>query len=262
MISKAFIQEQGNRRLQKEEQRVVEELRHRGIPITFYTEKRIRRRQLMLDSESLVVGDMSCIVGALQQLSIPEPEPNDYPISLHEFLHRRVWRSTLAELEPVLRDGRYLAMFVKPATRRKRFTGCVFESEYDMSQVYAVSRQEKVWCSEVVTWLSEYRIYVVHSEIRSVDHYAGNTDIPIDVAEVHRAIQALDQAGESYAGYAIDFGVLDSGQTALVEMNDGFAIGAYSIDSKNYTDMIWARWEELLAQREANPSVQRIDEQT
>ncbi len=248
MISKAFIQEQGNGRLREEEQRVVEELKRRGIPITFYTEKRIRRRQLPLDSESLVVEDMPCIAGALQQLSIPEPAPNDYPVSLREFLHRRVWQSTLRELKLGLCERRYPATFVKPATRRKRFTGCVFESEYDLPQLYGVSRQEKVWCSEVVAWLSEYRIYVVHSEIRSVDHYTGNADIPVDIAEVRCAIQALDQAGESYAGYAIDFGVLASGQTALVEMNDGFAIGAYTIDSKNYTDMIWARWEELLAQ--------------
>ncbi|MEM8604121.1 MAG: ATP-grasp domain-containing protein, partial [Cyanobacteria bacterium P01_H01_bin.121] len=62
--------------------------------------------------------------------------------------------------------------------------------------------------------------------------------------------QALDNAGDSYAGYAIDFGVLTSGQTALVEMNDGFAVGAYGIDSRNYTDMIWARWEQLLSQRQ------------
>ncbi|NES96354.1 MAG: ATP-grasp domain-containing protein [Desertifilum sp. SIO1I2] len=250
MISKAFIQEQGNGRLGEEEQRVVAELKRRGIPIAFYTEKRIHRRQLPLDGESLIVGDMSCIAGALKQLSIPEPKPNDYPTSLSEFLHRRVWRSTLGELEGGLQDSRYRATFVKPATRRKRFTGCVFESEYDFSQAYGVSRQEKVLCSEVVAWLSEYRIYVVHSEIRNVDWYAGNADIPIDIEEVRRAIQVLDQAKESYAGYAIDFGVLASGQTALVEMNDGFAVGAYSIDSKNYTDMIWARWEELLAQRQ------------
>ncbi|MDI9637578.1 ATP-grasp domain-containing protein [Geitlerinema splendidum] len=250
MISKAFIQEQGNGRLREEEGRVVVELQRRGIPIAFYTEKRIHRRQLPLDGESLVVGDMPCISGALKQLSIPEPQPNDYPTSLHKFLHRRVWQSTLEELERGLREGCYPATFVKPATRRKRFTGCVFESEYDLSQVYGVSRQEKVLCSEVVAWLSEYRIYVVHSEIRNVDWYAGNADIPIDIEEVRRAIQVLDQAKESYAGYAIDFGVLASGQTALVEMNDGFAVGAYSIDSKNYTDMIWARWEELLTQRQ------------
>lgn len=112
-----------------------------------------------------------------------------------------------------------------------------------------MSRQEKLLCSEVVSWLSEYRVYVVHSEIRSIDHYDGNANIPLDIEKVHCAIKTLENAGEFYAGYAIDFGVLDSGETALVEMNDGFAIGAYKINRKDYTDMILARWEELLSQR-------------
>ncbi|NEU81736.1 ATP-grasp domain-containing protein [Nostoc sp. UIC 10630] len=246
MISKAFIQEQGNGRLRHEEQLVSEELRARGILITFYTQKRIQRRQLALDNESLVVGDMPCILGAIKQLGIPEPEPNDYPASLKNFMHRRTWTSTLEQLEIELRKGRYAPTFAKPATRRKRFTGYVFESEYDLCQVYGVSRQEPLLCSEVVSWVSEYRIYVVHSQIRSIDHYDGNPNIVLDIEKVLCAIQALDNAGESIAGYAIDFGVLDSGETALVEMNDGFAIGAYKIDRKNYTDMIVARWEELL----------------
>jgi hypothetical protein len=99
VISHAFIQEQGNGRLRTEERLVVEELNRRGVPTTLYTEKRIRRRQLPLDARSLVVGDMPCILGALQQLEIPAPLPNDYPASLHDFLHRRVWRSTLGALE-------------------------------------------------------------------------------------------------------------------------------------------------------------------
>ncbi|BAT51848.1 hypothetical protein NOS3756_07780 [Nostoc sp. NIES-3756] len=246
MISKAFIQEQGNRRLRHEEQLVSEELTARGISITFYTQKRIHRRQLALDNKSLVVGDMPCILGAIKQLGIPEPEPNDYPASLKNFMHRRTWTSSLEQLEIELRNGRYVPIFAKPATRRKRFTGCVFESEYDLCRVYGVSRQEPLLCSEVVSWLSEYRVYVVHSQIRSIDHYHGNPNVLLDIEKVLCAIQALDDAGESYAGYAIDFGVLDSGETALVEMNDGFAIGAYKIDQKNYTDMILARWEELL----------------
>lgn len=246
MISKAFIQEQGNGRLRHEEQFVSEELKARGIPITFYTQKRIHRRQLALDNESLVVGDMPCILGAIKQLGIPEPEPNDYPASLKNFMHRRTWTSTLEQLEIELRNGRYAPTFAKPATRRKRFTGYVFESEYDLYRVYGVSRQEPLLCSEVVSWVSEYRVYVVHSQIRSIDHYDGNPNVLLDVEKVLDAIEALDNAGESIAYPAIDFGVLDSGQTALVEMNDGFAIGAYKIDNKNYTDMILARWEELL----------------
>ncbi|VEP13629.1 hypothetical protein H1P_210010 [Hyella patelloides LEGE 07179] len=76
VISQAFIQEQGNELLRQEERRVVEELNRRRIPITFYTEKRIRRRQLSLDYESLVVGDLPCISGALKQLSIISPLGN------------------------------------------------------------------------------------------------------------------------------------------------------------------------------------------
>jgi hypothetical protein len=34
-------------------------------------------------------------------------------------------------------------------------------------------------------------------------------------------------------------------------MNDGFSIGAYNINRKDYTDMILARWEEILSQRVA-----------
>ncbi|MDZ8051117.1 MAG: hypothetical protein RMX68_017735 [Aulosira sp. ZfuVER01] len=91
MISQAFIQEQGNGKLRHEEQLVTEELRERGIPITFYTQKRIHRRQLSLESQSLVVGDMSCVLSALKQLGIPEPLPNDYPASLSNFMHRRIY---------------------------------------------------------------------------------------------------------------------------------------------------------------------------
>ncbi len=110
-----------------------------------------------------------------------------------------------------------------------------------------VSRNEKLICSEIVRWKSEYRVYVVNSEIRAIDYYDGDPGIMVSREVIEKAVEALDRHKESYAGYAIDFGVLDSGETALIEMNDGFAVGAYSIDADNYTDMILARWEELLS---------------
>ena len=58
-ITKAFIQERGNGKLRHEEKLIAEELEKRNIPITFYTAKRIRRRQLPLCDRSLVVGDFN-----------------------------------------------------------------------------------------------------------------------------------------------------------------------------------------------------------
>ena len=232
--------------MKHEEALVVQELKRRHIPYTLYTEKRIHRRQLPLDDTSLLVGDMPCVYGALKQLHIPIPSPNSYPHALKRFLHRKMWTCTLEALEVSLRQGADIALFAKPTSKEKRFTGQVFSSEHDLFAVQGISRKEPLVCSEVVRWMSEYRAYVVDGKIRACDHYAGDDSILLDDVELQHAVAALEASHEAYAGYAIDFGVLHTGETALVELNDGFAVGAYAIGAKDYTDMIIARWQELL----------------
>lgn len=59
---------------------------------------------------------------------------------------------------------------------------------------------------------------------------------------------ALGEAGEAVAGYAIDVGLLDDGQLALVECNDGFALGLYpGMAPSRYAELLFARWRELLS---------------
>jgi hypothetical protein len=249
----AFLQELGSGRLRHEEQLVADELTLRNIPFTLFTYKRIQRRQLPLDGETFLVGDMDCIQGALKQLDVPAPSPNDYPKSMSSFMRRRTWRSTLADLERDIAGEGRAPVFAKPASRQKRFTGKVFNGTEDFYSVSGVSRAEEILCSEVVKWLSEYRVYVIQSRIVSIDNYAGDKNIPLDVSAVESALAALQNAEEAPAAYGIDFGVLDTGQTALVEMNDGVAIGAYSIDKRPYTDLLMTRWAELISSRRALP---------
>lgn len=243
---RAYLLQEGHGKLGHEEQLVAGELARRGVPVDLFTPKRIRRRQLALDAETLVVGDTDSVYGALKQLGVPLPVANPYPSSLAPFMHRRAWRSTLGQvLDRSLEDtGR--AVFVKPADREKRFTGCVVEPGSDESPFHGVSRRLPVLCAERVSWRSEHRVYVVRSEVRAICHYDGDPEVKLDPQTLTSALDALDRSQESRAGYAIDFGVLDSGETALVEMNDGFAIGAYQIAAVDYTDMLIARWEELV----------------
>ncbi|NWK57718.1 ATP-grasp domain-containing protein [Verrucomicrobiaceae bacterium N1E253] len=246
MITQAYIEESGNGKLRHESALVAEEMKARGIPYKTFTVKKIYRRQLPLDSMTLVVGDMDCMYGALKQLGIDIPPNNDYPKSLSHLLHRKVWTTTLGAVkESFLNSG--VPVFIKPAGRKKVFTGFVCEDSNDLYRCLGVSRKEPVYCSEIVSWVSEFRVYVSNSQILGVDFYRGDDSKSIDITVVEQAIKDLDQASESYAGYAIDFGVLSSGETALVEMNDGFSVGAYSIDKSKYTDMTISRWEELLS---------------
>ncbi|MCO7226180.1 ATP-grasp domain-containing protein [Pleionea sp. CnH1-48] len=168
MINKAYIQTKGNNKFRHEEQLVVSELGVRGISFDVFTEKRINRRNLPLDINTLVVGDMNCIYGALKQLNIEIPEANTYPKSLRKYLYRDVFESTIGDLEYHLRNGTG-PLFAKPANKQKVFTGRVFETEQDLYYIQGISRRQKVYCTKPVNFISEFRVYIVDSEIRCID---------------------------------------------------------------------------------------------
>ena len=125
MFKVAFLQDLGNGRLRIEEKMLKEEFERRGIPVVLYTLKRIQRRNLPLSLDSFIAGDMDAMHGAMNQLKIDIPAPNDYPESLTPFLCRRVWKSTLGEVEGRVLDESGPPVFVKPSARRKNFTARV-----------------------------------------------------------------------------------------------------------------------------------------
>jgi hypothetical protein len=79
MFARAFLEEAGNGKLRHEEELLRGEFERRWIPVTLYTAKRIQRRQLPLSAETFIAGDMDAMHGAMRQLKIEIPAPNDYP---------------------------------------------------------------------------------------------------------------------------------------------------------------------------------------
>lgn len=246
MFNIAFIEKRGND-LGLEERLMCEVLSQRGIPVQLYTRKRIDRRDLPLDAQSFIMGVAPSMHGAMKQLGIEIPPPNDYPHALRHLLHRKVWSSTLGEIEARVLEGLHAPVFVKPAELLKSFTGCVFESPADMYFLGRSSRRQKVWCSELVQWRSEFRAYVVGVEVVGLDCYQGDASLRPCEKIIAEAVKAYRTSGEAPAAYGIDFGVLASGETALVEANDGYSLGAYQIGAGPYAEVLFARWAELMA---------------
>jgi hypothetical protein len=244
VITKAYIEENGNKRMESEMRDVYDELTKRGLPVELFTQKRIHRRQLKITPCTLVVGYVQTVISALQMLGIQAPPTNDYPASLSEFLHRRVWESTVGHLQNMIYDGD-TRVFAKPKDRKKRFTGHIFSNLGDFAYLERASHTTPIICSDVVNWLTEYRVYVLYDNIIGIKHYDGNANLKIDEAVAYEAVQKLKAVRESTAAYALDFGILDTGQTALIEWNDGFALGSYELEPAVYTDMLIARWLEL-----------------
>lgn len=247
MIAAALLQELGNGRLEPEIKSLAAELSRRGIPCTLFLEKRLQRRQLPLRPDTLVAGHIPVVLCALRQLGIGPPEPNDYPKCLQPWIRRRMWMSTVRKLVTILQEGTGAPCFAKPIGRHKRFVGHVFESWEDLRALRGASDNMPIVCSEIVSWLTEYRVYVVRGQIVGIRHYRGDPERTPDQRVIESAVAAFEASGEATAGYGIDFGVLSNGQTALVEVNDGYSLGSYGLEDHHYTDLIVARWRQLMA---------------
>ncbi|HZI16786.1 MAG TPA: ATP-grasp domain-containing protein [Myxococcus sp.] len=254
MLRGALLQEEGAGRLGPEMRLLRDGLKALGLPATLFTAKQLERRQLPLARDTLVAGYVPSVLGALKQLGLEPPPTNDYPRCLEPLLHRRLWTSTVRQLTEALYEGTGTPVFAKPLGRKKRFTGHVFRATEDLLYLERASLSTPLVCSEVVRWLSEYRVYVAHGRILDVLHYAGDPAVRVDEAVVHEAVRRLEDSGEGTAGYGVDFGVLATGQTALVEWNDGFSLGAYAgLGAASYTELTVARWVELMGLGEASP---------
>ncbi|MCP3099712.1 ATP-grasp domain-containing protein [Myxococcus sp. K15C18031901] len=245
MLQRAFIQEEGHGRMEPEMRQLLEGLHELGIPTECFTPKRLERRQLPLAPDTLVAGHVPSVLGALKQLGLEPPPTNDYPASLQSLLHRRLWRSTVRQLTADLLDTASAPVFAKPLGRRKRFTGHVFQDADDLLYLERAGASTPLLCSTVVRFRSESRAFVVRGALVGLRHYAGDPTVSVDPALVEDAVRRLESSGEATAGYALDFGVLDTGETALVEWNDGFSLGAYGLPSVDYTALTVARWCEL-----------------
>lgn len=243
-IDKVLVHVHDKYRPGAEAQAVLRECKRRGLPAETFPLKRLRRRQLELSRTILVAGDLDAMSAVFDQMEKTPRVLPSYPDSIRGLLHRKIWESTVSEAT----SGDARGFFVKPRDREKRFTGFVYDGPLDNPGLSGASATTRIYCSEVVDFVSEYRAYVVRGSIQAVAQYAGPTEAPpIEIAET--ALELLERAGESVAGYSIDFGRLADGRPALVECNEGFGLGLYpGVDDDVYFELLEARWVELMLQ--------------
>jgi hypothetical protein len=210
--------------------------RHLGWEICTYRDSR-----LLTDNqpEDVVVGGIGDIKSAFENLNLPFPAPLDYPDELHAFLGRKVWKSTI---HTIASNPQNWNVFVKPAKALKTFPGVLLREERDLIGCYNPLEDIEIWCSEPVTFLSEWRCYVRYGKIVDVRPYRGDWRLHYDPNVIEDALNCYKNAPK---GYAMDFGVTDKGETLLVEANDGYALGSYGLFSLEYAKLLSARWAEL-----------------
>jgi hypothetical protein len=205
--------------------------------------KNMRRGRSDVTSADLVAGHVPFVLSAIRQLGAEAPGDNCYPKALSRYLHRGVRRTTLRQAAAHV-EATGVPLFVKPSVRTKRFTGFVFGSAMD-PHLAGIPGGEEVWACDTVEWRSEWRVYVVSDLIRHISFCDGDRSALVDLGTIESAVSDLSMTDRP-AGYAIDFGVLADGRTALIEMNDGYSIGAYEdVPKEVYFGLLLSRWRQL-----------------
>ena len=187
--------------------------------------------------EDVVVGYVGTVRGRLREFGIDAQEIN-YPEELRPYLRRKLWYS---KIDTINAHPEYWPVFVKPV-EGKKFVGTVVRSPKDLIGCGSCYDNADVICSEVLTFRTEWRVFVRYDNILDVRPYKGDWHVQYDPHVIEEAVAAYKSAP---AGYAADFAVTDRGETVLVEVNDGYSLGCYGLLHIYYAKLLSARWAEL-----------------
>ena len=188
------------------------------------------------------VGTVEFIQELAQQQLIKIPAFDTYPACLNHMLGRTITKRCLHTVEG--------NMFVKPV-EVKKFTGCML---VDLifgilnNEITGIDDNMMVYQSTPVKFIAEWRIYVLNGTIVGMGRYDDNEDETLE-PDYNMIADAVDLMTTPHisSGYSLDFGLTDTGQTLLVEANDGWALGYYkgSCSPANYARLLDTRWNEI-----------------
>ncbi len=219
--------------------------RKRRIPCALFDSSEIDRGTLPLARDTLVAGAIRIVETALTKVGGSVPVADNLPSCLTKYRGRQAWQSTWGELRSRYgKNGPPEPLFVKPYRRNKGFPSIALYNAEDMQAAAALPDSHEVLVSEYVVFASEWRCFVCRGQVLELCHYSGDMFRYPDPAVIKSAI--ADFRNEAPAGYGIDFGVLTDGRTVLVEVNDGYALGSYGLNSTEYSELLEARWLELV----------------
>lgn len=138
-----------------------------------------------------------------------------------------------------------LPVFIKPLNE-KELPGIVANNTSNLVEYYARGEGYKVLCSNPVKFVSEKRLFIRYGKLLDVRHYRGDPHIQCSANVVTNVVKAYAANPDAPAGCSIDLGITSDGNTLLVEVNDGYALGYYGMDPTAYALLLAARWAELL----------------
>ena len=194
-------------------------------------------------NESVVRGVVGTVRAALVRAGRPAAPNIDLPSELSPWFGRKVGVSTLGAIRAAVEMPIFKPCHIKPLEHHKLFTGRVVSAFRDLISTASLSDEIPVLVQGCVSFRSEWRVCVLRDQILHAGFYRGD---PLGFPDPDVIRSALSAFKDRPIAFAMDWGLTDSGETILVEVNDGYSLGNYGLGGAGYTAMIEARWRELM----------------
>lgn len=221
----------------------------RGFNTKFYEWPELESGQITVEPSTLVVGGAGAVRHALSRLGVKTPAIEDLPEPLAMYRGRRIWHETWEDVRRRC-DEAGPPVFVKPLRDPKAFQARLVGSYRDLIELAHLPTDMPVLVSEPVEFVAEWRFFVCGNRIIGTGWYYGDPLVYPDPKVVREAVQVW--GADAPAGYGIDFGVVASGATCLVEVNDGYSLGCLGLRPQAYTELLEARWLQLVSRNAVN----------
>jgi hypothetical protein len=240
----AYIQAQNGIPAADSFYRAFDGFRKRGVRCDLFEPKQIEQGTLALGRDTLVAGGVPVVEAALTALGIPLPIADNLPACLAKYRGRRVWPSTWGALRSeYAKKTPSEPLFVKPLRRNKGFPSVAVYDADDIPAAERIPDGSEVLVAEYVTFVSEWRCFVRNGDVLDLCRYQGDVFRYPDPRVIKDAL--ADYARVAPTAYGIDFGVLTDGRTVLVEVNEGYSLNPYGLESMEYSELLEARWAQL-----------------
>lgn len=236
-IRKAFVQQKNGDWINETAFTMAEGCRLQGIEVVPFIADTID--VIDIERETIVHGWVGVVHKALARLGVRQPHVDSAPAELMPYFGRKIWTSTMEEVRNSERG-----YHIKPKFEHKLFDGHVATEAFsDLIRTAHVPDDTYVLCSEAVRFVTEYRVFVDQGKIVGAKHYLGDYTKIVNFDVAKRAVASFNAAP---AAYSIDLGLLDNGQTSIVEVNDAYALGGYGLAPVTYARMVEHRWVEMV----------------
>jgi hypothetical protein len=228
-----------------------------GIAIQRYKRQELLFNEISITPNDIFCGTIDTCRSAFRRLKIQEPVIDTYPESIlnhpSDIMGNIKRNITLRTLHDVINSfDEANPIFMKPV-KTKMFEGKVINTKYEMDfYKTGFDLDMMVYVSNVVDIREEYRAFIHNGKIENISHYKGSICNGPSEAYIEQIVEDLDIKS---CFYCIDIAVYEDcnkdyysvpeNRKMVLEVNDGWALGNYSMDSVTYAQCIMDRWQEI-----------------